>query len=322
MQHFPKMYPGSREAASQPEALRTLELTLPTASDVVAPPLIQSQDSCLTPIPTASERPPTTLAVSPLVTFSRPAGDELGEALSDTPTLEEHLRKVRGELYHLRWSAKDVAERAVQEALKQAKLPGFTGQAVQEIIDHVVEKVEENQVPMPDYALKSSGAAVIHSRTSPSLWNTKGKVFLYSLPLVDYVRSPEVILEPDNHPGNCWPFPGSQGHVLIKLSVPITPRAVTMDHVSGSAFHRDSIPSAPKDFAVYGLKEGREEKGTFLGEFTFLAALNPRQTFQLKLQRSTSAAVEAEISLIVWTPSAYKRPHPVVCATTGLLVQA
>lgn len=128
MQHFPKMYPGSREAASQPEALRTLELTLPTASDVVAPPLIQSQDSCLTPIPTASERPPTTLTVSPLVTFSRPAGDELGEALSDTPTLEEHLRKVRGELYHLRWSAKDVAERAVQEALKQAKLPGFTGQ--------------------------------------------------------------------------------------------------------------------------------------------------------------------------------------------------
>ncbi|XP_075603305.1 SUN domain-containing protein 3-like [Balearica regulorum gibbericeps] len=218
--------------------------------------------------------------------LNRPAGDELGEALSDTLTLEEQLRKVQGELYHLRWSAKDVAERAVQEALKQAELPGFTGWAVQEIIDHVVEKVEENQVPMPDYALKSSGAAVIHSRTSPSLWNTKGKVFLYSLPLVDYVRSPEVILEPDNHPGNCWPFPGSQGHVLIKLSLPITPRAVTMDHVSGSAFHRDSIPSAPKDFAVYGLKEGREEQGTFLGEFTFLAALNPRQTFQLKNELS------------------------------------
>ncbi|XP_075603293.1 SUN domain-containing protein 3-like [Balearica regulorum gibbericeps] len=215
-----------------------------------------------------------------------PAGDELGEALSDTLTLEEQLRKVQGELYHLRWSAKDVAERAVQEALKQAELPGFSGWAVQEIIDHVVEKVEENQVPMPDYALKSSGAAVIHSRTSPSLWNTKGKVFLYSLPLVDYVRSPEVILEPDNNPGNCWPFPGSRGHVLIKLFLPITPRAVTMDHVSGSAFHRDSIPSAPKDFAVYGLKEGREEQGTFLGEFTFLAALNPRQTFQLKNELS------------------------------------
>lgn len=39
-------------------------------------------------------------------------------------------------------------------------------QAVQEIIDHVVEKVEENQVPMPDYALKSSGAVTLYNPTS------------------------------------------------------------------------------------------------------------------------------------------------------------
>lgn len=59
----------------------------------------------------------------------------------------------------------------------------------------------------------------------------------------------------------------------------------------------------------------------FLRVFAWTAVL---LCFRLgfKLQRSTSAAVEAEISLTVWTPSAYKRPHPVVCATTGLLVQA
>ncbi|KAF1523105.1 SUN domain-containing protein 3, partial [Eudyptula albosignata] len=124
-------------------------------------------------------------------------------------------------------------------------------QAVQDIINQVLEKLEENQVPMRDYALKSSGAAVIRSRTSPSFQNTKRKVFLYSLPVLDYVRSPDLLLEPENHPGNCWPFPGSQGHVFIKLSVPIIPRAVTMDHVSGATFHRESISRAPKDFAVY-----------------------------------------------------------------------
>ncbi|XP_072705542.1 SUN domain-containing protein 3-like [Ciconia boyciana] len=215
-----------------------------------------------------------------------PAGDELGEALSETLTLQEQLRKLQEELYHLRWSVKDVAERALQEALKQAKLPGFTGWAVQEIINHVLEKLEENRVPMPDYALKSSGAAVIHSRTSPSFKNTKGKVLLFSLPVLDYVRSPELILEPENHPGNCWPFPGSQGHVFIKLSVTIIPRAVTMDHVSGTTFHGDSISRAPKDFAVYGLKEEHEEQGTFLGQFTFQAVLNPSQTFQLKNELS------------------------------------
>ncbi|NXT76315.1 SUN3 protein, partial [Zapornia atra] len=55
----------------------------------------------------------------------------------------------------------------------------------------------------------------------------------------------------ENHPGNCWHFPGSQGNILIQLSVPVIPRAVTMDHVSGSVFHPDSILRASKDFAVY-----------------------------------------------------------------------
>ncbi|KAK2516931.1 hypothetical protein Q9966_014859 [Columba livia] len=155
-------------------------------------------------------------------------------------------------------------------------------QAVQEIISQALENLVEIQVPMPDYALKSAGAAVIHSRTSPSLRNAKAKLFFYSLPLMDYMRSPELILEPENFPGNCWPFPGSQGHVFIKLSVPVIPRAVTMDHVSGTAFHGESISGAPKDFAVYGFKEEHEEQGMFLGQFTFLAPLNPSQTFQLK----------------------------------------
>ncbi|XP_074995279.1 SUN domain-containing protein 3-like [Calonectris borealis] len=236
--------------------------------------------------PEDSERPEaaTTVTASPLLPFSRPAAEELGEGLSESLTLQ--LRKLQEERYHLQWSARDVAERALHEALKQAKLPGFTGWAAQEIINQVLEKVEESQAPMPDYALRSSGAAVIHSRTSPSFRNTKGKVFLFSLPVVDYMRSPEVILEPENHPGNCWPFPGSQGQVYIKLAAPIIPRAVSMDHVSGTAFHGDTISKAPKDFAVYGLKEEHEEEGTFLGQFTFLAALNPSQTFQLKQELS------------------------------------
>ncbi|XP_064898771.1 SUN domain-containing protein 3-like [Columba livia] len=202
--------------------------------------------------------------------------------LSKALPLPDQLREVQEQLYHLRWSAKDVAEQALQEGLKQAKLPGVTGRAVHEIITQALEKLEAIQVPMPDYALKSAGAAVIHSKTSPSFRTGKAKFFLYSLPVMDYMRSPELILEPDNHPGNCWPFPGSQGHVFIKLSMPVIPRAITMDHVAGTAFHGESISGAPKDFAVYGFKEEHEEQGKFLGQFTFLAALNPSQTFQLK----------------------------------------
>ncbi|XP_065535700.1 SUN domain-containing protein 3-like [Lathamus discolor] len=215
---------------------------------------------------------------------SRPAGNDIGEALSRTQTLKEQLQKLQEEFYHLHWSLKDVTERALHEALKQSKLPGFSGSAVQEIINQVVEKLEENQVPMTDYALQSSGAAVIPEYTSPSYRNTAYKISLFSLTVMDYVRSPELILEKENHLGNCWPFHGSQGHVFIKLSVPVIPRAVTLDHVSGPALHGDGISSAPKDFAVYGVTEEQEEQ--FLGQFVFLAPLNPTQTFQLKNEHS------------------------------------
>ncbi|PKK19810.1 SUN domain-containing protein 3-like, partial [Columba livia] len=158
---------------------------------------------------------------------------------------------------------------------KERQCQQLARQAVQEIITQALDKLEEMQVPMPDYALKSAGAAVVVYRTSPSLQTGKAKFFLYSLPRMDYMRTPELILQPENHPGNCWPFPGSQGHVFIKLSMPVIPRAVTMDHVSGTAFRGESISGAPKDFAVYGFKEEHEEQGMFLGQFTFLAALNP-----------------------------------------------
>ncbi|KAM6280938.1 SUN domain-containing protein 3-like [Porphyrio hochstetteri] len=220
----------------------------------------------------------------------RPAADEHGlVALGESSTWQEQqLFDLQEELYHLRWSANDLTENSLWKILKEAKLQGITGWAAQEIISDVLKKQEEKQVPLTDYALKSSGAAVIHSKTSPSYRNTKAKVFWNSLLMVDYMRSPEVILEAENHLGNCWAFPGSRASVLIQLSVPVIPRAVTMDHASGSAFHPDSILRAPKDFAVYGLKDGHEgeEEATFLGHFTFMAVLTPSQTFQLQNELS------------------------------------
>ncbi|NXK53903.1 SUN3 protein, partial [Chauna torquata] len=159
--------------------------------------------------------------------------------------------------------------------------------AVQEIMYQVLEKLEEDQAQMPDYALKSSGSAVIHSKTSPSFWNTKRKIVFLLLPVLNYVRSPEVILKPDSVLGDCWYFPGSQGEIFIKPYTAIVPRAFTIDHgIPGRTYHRDSIASAPKDLAVYGLKEEDEEQGMFLGEFTFMAAQNPSQTFQVKNEHS------------------------------------
>uniref|UniRef100_A0A8V0X8K6 SUN domain-containing protein n=2 Tax=Gallus gallus TaxID=9031 RepID=A0A8V0X8K6_CHICK len=201
-------------------------------------------------------------------------------------SLDKELAKVQRQLHVLQWRARDITERALHEALRRTELPGFTGEAVQKMIDQVLEKLEESPFQMTNYASKTSGAAIVRSKTSPS-WIGSGRVFWQSLPLVAYMRPPEVILEPDNHPGNCWPFPGSQGHVFIKLPVAVFPTAVTINHgVPAAAYHADSISSAPKDFAVYGLQEEDDEKGTLLGEFIFTPGQAPGQTFQLKNEHS------------------------------------
>ncbi|NXJ16954.1 SUN3 protein, partial [Odontophorus gujanensis] len=100
--------------------------------------------------------------------------------------------------------------------------------------------------------------------------------------------------QPDNQPGNCWPFPGSQGHVFIKLSEVVFPVAVRIHHgIAETAYWVDSISCAPKDFAVYvsdssrlwgfcGLKEEDDVEETFLGEFTFTPGQTLSQTFLLK----------------------------------------
>ncbi|NXE54569.1 SUN3 protein, partial [Casuarius casuarius] len=51
-------------------------------------------------------------------------------------------------------------------------------------------------------------------------------------------------------PGQCWPFRGSQGQVVIKLPARIQPTAVTVQHVSKTVSPSGSISSTPKDIAV------------------------------------------------------------------------
>ena len=67
-------------------------------------------------------------------------------------------------LVHLGWPAGELL--APFLCLLTGALLSVPSQAVQEMINQVLEKLEENQVPMPDYALKSSGAVTLSKPTS------------------------------------------------------------------------------------------------------------------------------------------------------------
>ncbi|XP_039380399.1 SUN domain-containing protein 3 isoform X2 [Mauremys reevesii] len=211
---------------------------------------------------------------------------QANHVLKEIQSLKEQVDKLQTELHALKQGTKDITQRAISEALEGSEIKGVTTWTVKKMLNKVLEKLDEDQVQMPDYALKSAGASIVQSRTTRSYHHNRGKFFWLSFPMLVFVKSPEVILQPNNYPGDCWPFPGSQGETVIKLAMEIIPRAVTMEHIPKKISPTGEISSAPKDFAVYGLKEEDEEQGTFLGEFIYNCEGDLFQTFQLKNELS------------------------------------
>lgn len=57
--------------------------------------------------------------------------------------------------------------------------------------------------------------------------------------------------QPDIYPGNCWAFKGSQGYLVVRLSMEIHPTSFTLEHIPKTLSPTGNITSAPKDFSVY-----------------------------------------------------------------------
>ncbi|KAM6465779.1 SUN domain-containing protein 3-like isoform 2-T2 [Liasis olivaceus] len=140
-------------------------------------------------------------------------------------------------------------------------------------------QTESSHFQKKDFALKSAGAHVVKFSNS---FKTGAQVCMLGF-CWDYVRSPDVILERDNSPGNCWAMQGSQGYIIIKLSQAVCPTTVALDHISKTISHTEEITSAPKNFSVYGFKNDFEkEEGHFLGSFVYRVNGYPLQTFKLE----------------------------------------
>ncbi|NXT94917.1 SUN2 protein, partial [Anhinga rufa] len=180
-----------------------------------------------------------------------------------------------------RLSAQD-AQAGIGVALRQGGTAGVTEEQVHLIVGQALKRYSEDRVGMVDYALESAGASVINTRCSETYETRTALLSLFGIPLWYQSQSPRVILQPDVNPGNCWAFRGSQGFAVIRLSGIIRPTAVTLEHIPKALSPQGTIPSAPKDFAVYGLKEEGEEEGLLLGQFTYNHDGDPIQTFYLE----------------------------------------
>uniref|UniRef100_A0A493SWR2 SUN domain-containing protein n=1 Tax=Anas platyrhynchos platyrhynchos TaxID=8840 RepID=A0A493SWR2_ANAPP len=226
--------------------------------------------------------------------LSQPRRDGAAALVLQREDLQEELQALENKIL-----AKMQEERrlSAREGAGPPHRPDFTPlllpslQQVHLIVDQALKRYSEDRVGMVDYALESAGASVINTRCSETYETKTALLSLFGIPLWYQSQSPRVILQPDVNPGNCWAFRGSQGFAVIRLSSPIRPTAVTLEHIPRALSPQGIIPSAPKDFSVYvsrGLKEERDEEGLLLGRFTYDQDGNPIQTFLLEVRRGAA----------------------------------
>ncbi|XP_036720220.1 SUN domain-containing protein 3 [Balaenoptera musculus] len=195
--------------------------------------------------------------------------------IEEIDVLKALLRDIRDGLHSYSWTADgDPAEGWDHTEV--------VDEETSNLVNYVLKKLREDQVQMADYALKSAGASVLEAGTSESYKNNKAKLYWHGIGFLNYEMPPDIILQPDVHPGKCWAFPGSQGHALIKLARKIIPTAVTMEHISEKVSPSGNISSAPKEFSVYGISKQCEGEEVFLGQFIYNKTGTTVQTFVLQ----------------------------------------
>ncbi|XP_063104518.1 sperm-associated antigen 4 protein isoform X1 [Cavia porcellus] len=166
----------------------------------------------------------------------------------------------------------------------------------QRVAKLVFQRLNEDFVQKPDYALSSVGATIDLEKTSHDYEDTNMAYFWNRFSFWNYARPPTVILEPDVFPGNCWAFQGHQGQVVIRLAGRVQLSDITLQHPPPSVAHTEDASSAPRDFAVFGLQVD-DKTEVFLGRFTFDVKKFAIQTFHLQ-NDSPSAFPKVKIQIL------------------------
>ncbi|KAK2509964.1 hypothetical protein MC885_004329 [Smutsia gigantea] len=174
------------------------------------------------------------------------------------------------------------------------QVSGIRTANIERVAKLVFQRLNEDFVRKPDYALSSVGASIDLDKTSHDYEDANTAYFWNRFSFWNYARPPTVILEvglesPYVFPGNCWAFEGDRGQVVIRLPGRVQLSDITLQHPPPSVAHDGGADSAPRDFAVYvsgaEAKEGLQvddETEVFLGKFTFDVEKSEIQTFHLQ----------------------------------------
>uniref|UniRef100_A0A673HVG3 Sad1 and UNC84 domain containing 1 n=1 Tax=Sinocyclocheilus rhinocerous TaxID=307959 RepID=A0A673HVG3_9TELE len=161
------------------------------------------------------------------------------------------------------------AETVTQTVAHTAGAAGMSEEQVQLIVQRALKLYSEDRTGQVDYALESGGGSILSTRCSETYETKTALMSLFGIPLWYFSQSPRVVIQPDMYPGNCWAFKGSQGYLVIRLSLSVIPTSFCLEHIPKSLSPSGNISSAPRRFSVYGLDDEYQEEGKLLGDYTY-----------------------------------------------------
>lgn len=209
--------------------------------------------------------------------------------------LGEHRRSLQAELVATARMASE-AQRQALEAQKIAQavvaerqrsqqlVPPSTSvtvgmDEVTRVVKGMLDKYAADKTGLPDYALESAGGSVVNTRCTDTYTERSPKYYMFGLPLWTFYRTAREAITPGMHPGECWAFRGSQGHLVVKLAQRIKVTAFSVEHIPRSLVSFGDTSSAPKDFQMWGLDSETDTTGRLLGTYTYDAEADPLQYF-------------------------------------------
>ncbi|XP_028711867.1 SUN domain-containing protein 1 isoform X8 [Peromyscus leucopus] len=179
------------------------------------------------------------------------------------------LKVLQNITHHITVTGQPPTSEVIMSAMNEAGISGITEAQVHIIVNNALKLYSQDKTGMVDFALESGGGSILSTRCSETYETKTALLSLFGIPLWYFSQSPRVVIQPDIYPGNCWAFKGSQGYLVVRLSMRIYPTTFTMEHIPKTLSPAGNISSAPRDFAVYGLETEYQEEGQPLGRFTY-----------------------------------------------------
>ncbi|XP_019108857.2 SUN domain-containing protein 1 isoform X3 [Larimichthys crocea] len=180
--------------------------------------------------------------------------------------------------------AKTIVQTVTGTVQHTATTEGLTEEQVKLIVQNALRLYSQDRTGQVDYALESGGGSILSTRCSETYETKTALMSLFGLPLWYFSQSPRVVIQPDVYPGNCWAFKGSQGYLVIRLSLRILPTSFCVEHIPKALSPTGNITSAPRNFTVFGLDDEYQEEGKLLGNYIYQEDGESLQTFPVMEQ--------------------------------------